>query len=136
MFLSIHSLFKNFKVKFLLISLFLFIFFNDSRLQCLPTILARMVVSLSYFSIAFSIFRVKLLESSLFSIKISSISSLVNCIFSNTFSNDFLVLSCSKFSFLKFINAIAISGAVDESVIVMLELPFIVRDPIAFALNL
>ena len=50
-----------------------------------------MVVSLPYFSIAFSIFRVKLLESSLFSIKISSISSLVNCIFSNTFSNDFLV---------------------------------------------
>ena len=86
-----------------------------------------MVVSLPYFSIAFSIFRVKLLESSLFSIKISSISSLVNCIFSNTFSNDFLVLFCSKFSFLKFINALAISGAVDESVIVMLELPFIVN---------
>ncbi|WP_342764118.1 hypothetical protein [uncultured Methanobrevibacter sp.] len=46
------------------------------------------------------------------------------------------MLFCSKFSFLKFINALAISGAVDESVIVMLELPFIVRDPIAFALNL
>ena len=99
-------------------------------------ILARTNVSEPYFFMAFSTFFMKLLVSSAFSIKISSISSLVNCMCFKTFSNDFLVFFSFKFSFLSSINAIAISGAVDEFVIVMLELPFIVRDPMAFALNL
>lgn len=40
------------------------------------------------------------------------------------------------FAYLSSNNAIAISGAVEEFVIVMVEFPFIVNDPVAFILNL
>ena len=50
------SLFRKFNVNFLLISLFLFILFVDSRLQCFPMILARTNVSEPYFFMAFSTF--------------------------------------------------------------------------------
>ncbi|WP_305554017.1 hypothetical protein [Methanobrevibacter sp. V74] len=40
------------------------------------------------------------------------------------------------FATLNFKSAIAISGAVDEFVIVMVEFPFIVSDPVALILNL
>ncbi|KZX12331.1 hypothetical protein MBORA_12460 [Methanobrevibacter oralis] len=48
-------------------------------------------------------------------------------------------LTNSIFVELAFLNSnrdIAISGAVEEFVIVIVELPFIARDPVAFILNL
>ena len=123
----------------LFFSLFLFFFtlLIDSRLQCFPIILAIVeVVSSLYFSIVFIIFSVKTLLFSLFSIKISSISSSVKLTSFIILFNNFTVFLFFVFAYLNSRSAIAISGAVDEFVIVIVEFPFIANDPVALLLNL
>lgn len=94
------------------------------------------VESSEYFSKVFVILSVKLILSSEFSIKILSISSFeIFTLFKIVFNS----LTCPIFVELAFLNSnrdIAISGAVEEFVIVIVELPFIARDPVAFILNL
>ena len=90
------------------------------------------VESSEYFSKVFVILSVKLILSSEFSIKILSISSFeIFTLFKIVFNS----LTCPIFVELAFLNSnrdIAISGAVEEFVIVIVELPFIARDPVAF----
>lgn len=50
--------------------------------------------------------------------------------------NIFTVFLFFVFAHLSSKSAIAISGAVEEFVIVMVEFPFIANDPVAFILNL
>ena len=50
--------------------------------------------------------------------------------------NDFTVFLLFVLAILNSSNAIAISGAVEEFVIVMVEFPLIANDPVAFILNL
>ena len=50
--------------------------------------------------------------------------------------NNFMVFLFFVFAHLNSKNAVAISGAVDEFVIVMVEFPFIANDPVALILNL
>ena len=94
------------------------------------------VESSEYFSKVFVILSVKLILSSEFSIKILSISSFeIFTLFKIVFNS----LTWPIFVELAFLNSnrdIAISGAVEEFVIVIVELPFIARDPVAFILNL
>ena len=132
------SSFSNrFKVIFLLISLLFFTLLSDSRLQCFPMILAIVEVVLSlYFSIVLIIFSVKTLLFSLFSIKISSISSSVKLTSSIILFNNFTVFLFFVLAHLNSKRAIAISGAVEEFVIVMVEFPLIAKDPVALILNL
>lgn len=132
------SSFSNrFKVIFLLISLLFFTLLSDSRLQCFPMILAIVEVVLSlYFSIVLIIFSVKTLLFSLFSIKISSISSSVKLTSSIILFNNLTVFLFFVLVHLNSRSAIAISGAVEEFVIVMVEFPFIAKDPVALILNL
>jgi hypothetical protein len=72
----------------------------------------------------------------LFSIKISSISSSVKLTSSSILFNNFTVFLFFVFAHLNSKSAIAISGAVDEFVIVMVEFPLIAKDPVALILNL
>jgi hypothetical protein len=72
----------------------------------------------------------------LFSIKISSISSSVKLTSSIILFNNFTVFLFFVFAHLNSKRAIAISGAVDEFVIVMVEFPLIANDPVALILNL
>jgi len=60
----------------------------------------------------------------------------VNVILFNNLFKVFIVFLFVKFAFRSSINAIAISGDVDEFVIVIDEFPFIVSDPVALILNL
>ena len=100
-------------------------------------ILAIMEVVLSlYFSIVFKIFSVKTSLSSLFCINNSSISSSVKLTSLIILFNDFTVFLLFVFAILNSSNAIAISGAVEEFVIVMVEFPLIANDPVALILNL
>ena len=100
-------------------------------------ILAIVEVVLSlYFSIVFKIFSVKTSLSSLFCINNSSISSAVKLTSLIILFNDFTVFLLFVFAILNSSNAIAISGAVEEFVIVMVEFPLIANDPVALILNL
>lgn len=47
-----------------------------------------------------------------------------------------IVFLLVRFAFLSSVSAIAISGDVDEFVMVIVEFPFIVSDPVALILNL
>lgn len=78
----------------------------------------------------------KTLLFSLFSIKISFISSSVKFTSSIILFNIFTVFLLFVFASLSFKRVISISGAVEEFVIVMVEFPFIANDPVAFILNL
>uniref|UniRef100_UPI001EE6786E hypothetical protein n=1 Tax=Methanobrevibacter smithii TaxID=2173 RepID=UPI001EE6786E len=78
----------------------------------------------------------KTLLFSLFSIKISSISSSVNLTSSIILFNNFTTFLFFVLIHLNFRSAIAISGAVEEFVIVMVDFPFIDNDPVALILNL
>ena len=128
---------NRFKVIFLLISLLFFTLLSESLLQCFPMILVIVeVVSSLYFSNVFKIFAAKTSLFSLFSINNLSISSSVRL------TSEIILFSIfTEFLFLVFVtlnsrSAIAISGAVEELVIVMVEFPFIVKDPVALILNL
>lgn len=128
---------KRFKVIFRLISLLFFTLFSDSLLQCFPMILAIVdVVSSLYFSNVFKIFAAKTSLFSLFSINNLSISSSVRLTSDIILFSIFTVFLFFVFAILNSRSAIAISGAVDEFVIVMVEFPFIVNDPVALILNL
>ncbi len=137
-FLLLMSSFCNrFKVIFRLISLLFFTLLSDSLLQCFPMILAIVEVVLSlYFSNVFKIFAAKTSLSLLFFINILSISSSVRLTSNIILFNIFTVFLLFVFAILNSRSAIAISGAVDEFVIVMVEFPFIVSDPMALILNL
>ena len=132
------SSFSNrFNIIFLLISLLFFTLLVASLLQCFPTTLAMVDVgSFLYFSIVFISFSVNTLLSSLLAIKILSISSSVKLISFRMLFNNFMVFLFFVFAHLNSRNAVAISGAVDEFVIVMVEFPFIANDPVALILNL
>ena len=132
------SSFSNrFNIIFLLISLLFFMLLVASLLQCFPTTLAMVDVgSFLYFSIVFISFSVNTLLSSLLAIKSSSISSSVKLILFRMLFNNSMVFLFFVFAHLNSRNAIAISGAVDEFVIVMVEFPFIANDPVALILNL
>ncbi len=132
------SAFSNrFNIIFLLISLLFFTLLVASLLQCFPTTLAMVDVgSFLYFSIVFISFSVNILLSSLLAIKISSISSSVRSISLRILFNNSMVFLFFVFARLNSRNAVAISGAVDEFVIVMVEFPFIANDPVALILNL
>lgn len=132
------SSFSNrFNIIFLLISLLFFMLLVASLLQCFPTTLAMVDVgSFLYFSIVFISFSVNTLLSSLLAIKSSSISSSVKLISFRMLFNNSMVFLFFVFAHLNSRNAIAISGAVDEFVIVMVEFPFIANDPVALILNL
>jgi len=106
-------------------------------LQCFPRILAIVEVVLSLcFSNVFKIFAAKISLFSLFSINILSISLSVRLTSDIILFNIFTVSLLFVFAILNSKSAIAISGAVDEFVIVMVEFPFIVNDPVALILNL
>lgn len=94
------------------------------------------VVSSLYFSNIFKIFVAKTSLFSLFSINNLSISSSVRLTSDIILFNVFTVFLLFVFAILNSRNAIAISGAMDEFVIVMVEFPFIVNDPVALILNL
>jgi hypothetical protein len=94
------------------------------------------VVSSLYFSNVFKIFAAKTSLSSLFSINNLSISSSVRLTSDIILFSILTVFSLFVFATLNSRSAIAISGAVDEFVIVMVEFPFIVNDPVALILNL
>ena len=94
------------------------------------------VVSSLYFSIVFMIFCVKTLLFSLFFINILSISSSVKFNSLIILFNNFTVFLFFVFAPLNSRSAIAISGAVEEFVIVIVEFPLIASDPVAFILNL
>ena len=128
---------NRFKVIFRLISLLFFTLLSNSLLQCFPMILAIVEVVLSlYFSNVFKIFSAKTSLSLLFFINILSISSSVRLTSNIILFNIFTVFLLFVFAILNSRSAIAISGAVDEFVIVMVEFPFIVSDPMALILNL
>lgn len=128
---------KRFKVIFRLISLLFFTLLSDSLLQCFPMILAIVdVVSSLYFSNVFKIFDTKTSLFSLFLINILSISLSVRLTSDIILFSIFLVFLLFVFAIRNSRNAIAISGAVDEFVIVIVEFPFMVNDPVAFILNL
>ena len=78
----------------------------------------------------------KTLLFSLFSIKISSISSSVKLTSFIIIFNNFTVFLFFVFTHLNSKSAIAISGAVDEFVIVMVEFSFIADDHVVLILNL
>ena len=106
-------------------------------MQCFPRILAIVEVVLSLcFSNVFKIFAAKISLFSLFSINILSISLSVRLTSDIILFNIFTVSLLFVFAILNSKSAIAISGAVDEFVIVMVEFPFIVNDPVALILNL
>ena len=94
------------------------------------------VVSSLYFSNVFKIFAAKTSLFSLFSINNLSISSSVKLTSDIILFSILTVFSLFVFATLNSRSAIAISGAVDEFVIVMVEFPFIVNDPVALILNL
>ena len=128
---------NRFNVIFRLISLLFFTLLSDSLLQCFPMILAIVeVVSSLYFSNVFKIFAVKTSLSSLFSINNLSTSSSVRLTLDIILFSIFIVFLLFVFAILNSRSAIAISGAVEEFVIVMVEFPFIVNDPVALILNL
>jgi len=89
-----------------------------------------------YFSSVFKIFSVKTSLFSLFSINISSISSSSKLTSFNILFSESIVFLFFVFAHLNSNSAIAISGAVDEFVIVIVEFPFIANDPVALILNL
>lgn len=100
-------------------------------------ILAIVEVALSlYFSNVFKIFAAKTSLFSLFSINNLSISSSVRLTSLIILFSIFTIFLLFVFAILNSKSAIAISGAVDEFVIVMVEFPFIVNDPVALILNL
>ncbi|WP_295871437.1 hypothetical protein [Methanobrevibacter smithii] len=72
----------------------------------------------------------------MFSIKISSISSSVNLTSSIILFDNFMAFLFFVLIHLNFRSAIAISGAVEEFVIVMVDFPFIDNDHVALILNL
>ena len=124
-------------VIFRLISLLFFTLLSDSLLQCFPMILAIVeVVSSLYFSNVFKIFAAKTSLFSLFSINNLSISSSVRLTSEIILFRIFTLFLFFIFATLNFKSAIAISGAVEEFVIVMVEFPLIVNDPVALILNL
>ena len=126
-----------FKVIFRLIPLLFFTLLRDSLLQCFPMILAIVeVVSSLYFSNVFKIFAEKTSLFSLFSINNLSTSSSVRLTLEIIFFSIFTVFLLFVLVILNSRSAIAISGAVEEFVIVMVEFPFIVNDPVALILNL
>ena len=128
---------NRFNVIFRLISLLFFTLLSDSLLQCFPMILAIVeVVSSLYFSNVFKIFAVKTSLYSLFSINNLSTSSSVRLTLDIILFSIFIVFLLFVFAILNSRSAIAISGAVEEFVIVMVEFPFIVNDPVALILNL
>lgn len=94
------------------------------------------VVSSLYFSNVFKIFAAKTSLFSLFSINNLSISSSVRLTSDIILFSIFTVFLFFVFAILNSRSAIAIFGAVDEFVIVMVEFPFIVNDPVALILNL
>ena len=93
------------------------------------------VVSSLYFSNVFKIFAEKT-SFSLFSINNLSTSSSVRLTLEIIFFSIFTVFLLFVLTILNSRSAIAISGAVEEFVIVMVEFPFIVNDPVALILNL
>lgn len=100
-------------------------------------ILAIVEVVLSlYFSNVFKIFAAKTSLFSLFSINNLSISSSVRLTSEIILFSIFTVFLLFVFATLNSKSAIAISGAVEEFVIVMVEFPFIANDPVALILNL
>lgn len=106
-------------------------------MQCFSMILAIVeVVSSLYFSNVFKIFAKKTSLFSLFSINNLSISSSVRLTLEIIFFSIFTVFLLFVLAILNSRSAIAISGAVEEFVIVMVEFPFIVNDPVALILNL
>ncbi len=82
------------------------------------------------------ILSVNLVFSSLFFIRSLSNSLSFICICFRTDSKCFLEVLLVVFSILRLIDAIATSGAVEEFVIVIEELPLIAKDPVAFILIL
>ena len=94
------------------------------------------VVSSLYFSNVFKIFAEKTSLFSLFSINNLSTSSSVRLTLEIIFFSIFTVFLLFVLVILNSRSAIAISGAVEEFVIVMVEFPFIVNDPVALILNL
>jgi hypothetical protein len=94
------------------------------------------VVSSLYFSNVFKIFAEKTSLFSLFSINNLSTSSSVRLTLEIIFFSIFTVFLLFVLAILNSRSAIAISGAVEEFVIVMVEFPFIVNDPVALILNL
>ena len=97
--------------------------------------IVEVVLSL-YFSNVFKIFAAKNSLFSLFLINNLSISSSVRLTLLIILFSIFTVFLLFVFAILNSRSAIAISGAVDDFVIVMVEFPFIVNDPVALILNL